>query len=52
MHRTFSVKRTDDNTTLVQFTAVLRYTNMFAFHVALNKITQPEASSVIMIVLE
>lgn len=50
MHRTFSVERIDDDDTLNSSTQ--RYTIMFAFHVALNKITQPEASSVVMTVLE
>lgn len=51
MHRTFSVERIDDDDdddTLNSSTQ--RYTIMFAFHVALNKITQPEASSVVMTV--
>lgn len=43
MHRTVSVQRLDDDTKLAHLQQ--RYTTMFIFHVAPNKITQLEASS-------
>lgn len=45
MHRTFSVKIIDDATLQSSYSSTRRYTMMFAFHVALNKTAQPDASA-------